>query len=143
VEDVPLLAEHFLRSFAEKTGRPVRRIGPEAMQMLLRHAWPGNIRELSNVIERAAVMARGEEIQTVELPPGGAAGPAAVCRDFDLPLKEGRERIVSEYERNYLSEWLRRLGGNIQLCAKQCGIDPKTLYRKMTEYGLDKHDFRH
>ena len=146
VEDVPVLAEHFLRAFSEKSGRRLTRLSPRAMAALLAYPWPGNVRELANVIERAAVMATGEEVAEVELPAAAPAGRAAAdagrAYDFDQPLKAGRDRVVADYERAYLSEWLRRLQGNLQLCAQHCGVDAKTLYRKMQEHGLHKRDFR-
>jgi DNA-binding NtrC family response regulator len=144
MEDVPWLAEHFLRSFREKTGRSVHCISREAMGALLGYDWPGNVRELANVVERAAVSATGDEVTAVDLTARPPRTPLAEPSpfDFELPLKLGRQRIVADYERAYLSEWLGRLKGNMQLCAQKCGIDAKTLYRKMQEYGLDKRDFK-
>jgi two-component system response regulator HydG len=59
-----------------------------------------------------------------------------------LPFKEGREKVIEEYEKTYLMDCLRRFKGNIGQCAQHCGIDTKTFYRKMQEYGLDKRDFK-
>ena len=143
MEEVPLLAEHFLRGFCTKTGRRLRGFSPEAMAALLNYDWPGNVRELANVVERAAVMAADEHIACVELPRA-----ARVCAETfgmfntDLPFKEGRQRVVAEYEKAYLVTCLRRHKGNIAQCAQHCGIDAKTFYRKMLEYGLDKRDFK-
>jgi DNA-binding NtrC family response regulator len=143
LEDVPLLADHLLKAFAEKSGRPCCRLGREALRALLDYHWPGNVRELANVLERASVAAGGEVIDRVDL--GGApavAGFPPAPFDLEAPFKEGRERLVTEYEKAYLSAWLRRLRGNVNLCAQRCGIDVKTLYRKMQEHGLDKRDFK-
>jgi len=145
LEDVPLLAEHFLRAFGEKTGRAPLGIERDALNALTGHAWPGNVRELANVIERAAVMASGDRIAAVDLPvePAPARETGAAARlDPDLPFKEGRQQVLVEYEKNYLMNCLRRYKGNIGQCAQHCGVDAKTFYRKMQEYGLDKRVFR-
>ncbi len=142
--DVALLAEHFLQAFCEKTGRNVRAIAPHAMRALLEYDWPGNVRELANVIERAAIMANGEVISEIELP---AYTTPARSREADadtlsLPFKEGRQRVIALYEQAYLRHCLRLYHGNIAQSAQHCGIDTKTFYRKMQDYGLDKRDFK-
>ncbi len=144
MEEVPLLAEHFLRGFCDKTGRRLRSFSPKAMAALLDYDWPGNVRELANVVERAAVMAVDEYIACVELPARAARVGAEISGMFsaDLPFKEGRQRVIAEYEKTYLISCLRRHKGNIAQCAQHCGIDAKTFYRKMLEYGLDKRNFK-
>jgi DNA-binding NtrC family response regulator len=144
MEDVPLLTEHFLRSFCEKTGRPLRGMEREVMNAMMDYDWPGNVRELANVIERAAVMVPGDRITAVELParPPRLRTGEPVCINTDLPLKEGRQRVIADYEKTYLVQCLRRYRGNISQSAQHCGVDAKTFYRKMQEYGLDKRDFK-
>ena len=144
MEDVPLLADHILRSFAEKSARNVCRLRHGAMNTLLSYRWPGNVRELANVLDRAAVMASGDEISSVEIAPWKQDDPSTT--NGTLPagatFKEGRQRVIADYERTYLMECLRRHKGNINLCARACDVDAKTFYRKMQEYGLDKSDFK-
>ncbi len=140
-EDIPLLAEHFLRTFCEKTGRRLRGFGGDVMNKLMEHDWPGNVRELANTIERAAVMVNGDLIAGVELS-SGAASRAVASLDTSLPFKEGRQKVIEEYEKTYLTDCLRRFKGNIGLCAQHCGVDAKTFYRKMQEYDLDKRDYK-
>ncbi|MBI3545841.1 MAG: sigma-54-dependent Fis family transcriptional regulator [Gammaproteobacteria bacterium] len=144
MEDLPLIAEHFIRTFCEKNNRKLRGIDRQAMNALMEYDWPGNVRELANVIERAAVMAAGDKITAVELPQRAARAPSTPSRPFatDVPFKEGRQQIISEYEKAYLTNCLRRHKGNIGQCAEYCGIDTKTFYRKMQEYDLDKRDFK-
>jgi DNA-binding NtrC family response regulator len=144
MEDVPLLAEHFLKAFAEKSGRRRLQIGPRAMDQLLACHWPGNVRELGNVIERAAALSQGEVINAVEIPQpmAGAAGERRSEYPLDLPFKDGRAQVIADYERAYLNECLRRFQGNIAQCAQYCGVDNKTFYRKMQDHGLDKRDFK-
>lgn len=143
-EDVPLLAEHFLRTFCEKSGRRLCGFGGGVMISLMEYDWPGNVRELANAIERAAVMATDDQIAFVDLPSRRAPRPVNAHDDagMNLPFKEGREKVIEEYERTYLMNCLRRFRGNIGQCAQHCGIDAKTFYRKMQEYDLDKRDFK-
>jgi DNA-binding NtrC family response regulator len=144
MEDVPLLAEHFLKTFAEKSGRRLLGISHAAMDQLLAYHWPGNVRELSNVIERTAAMTQGDCINAVEIPnlapPLAAAGES--CWPLDLPFKDGRAQVIADYERAYLTGVLKRFRGNVAQCALHCGVDNKTFYRKMQEYDLDKRDFK-
>ncbi|MBI5460848.1 MAG: sigma-54-dependent Fis family transcriptional regulator [Gammaproteobacteria bacterium] len=144
MEDVPLLAEHFLKTFAEKSGRRVLQLAPAAMDQLLAYHWPGNVRELGNMIERAAALSQGEAINTVEIPRpvAGLQGDAHSTYPLDLPFKDGRAQVVADFERAYLSECLKRFQGNVAQCAQYCGVDNKTFYRKMQDYGLDKRDFK-
>jgi DNA-binding NtrC family response regulator len=131
--DIPLLAEHFLARGrgAPEPLRPAR-VAPEAMAMLVSYGWPGNVRELRNTIERAAVMARGPEIRADDLPPrvrvrGGAAALVTAAAERSLPL--------DEVERAYILEILRRSGGKRAAAAEILGMDRKTLYRRLREYG--------
>ena len=144
MEEVPLLAEHFLRGFCDKTGRRLRGFSPKAIAALLDYDWPGNVRELANVVERAAVMATDEYIACIDLPMRSACArvQTAGVLNTDLPFKEGRQRVIAEYEKAYLITCLRRHKGNIAQCAQHCGVDTKTFYRKMLEYELDKRDFK-
>lgn len=144
MEDVPLLTSHFLRNFCERTGRRLRGVDRGAMNALMNHPWPGNVRELANVIERAAVMTTGDQIISVEL---SQHGPRVITRapeqtNLDIPFKHGRQQVVADYERNYLISCLKRYRGSISQCAQHCGVDAKTFYRKMQEYGLDKRAFK-
>ena len=146
MEDVPLLADHFIKTFSEKTGRQLQGISHTALNVMLAYHWPGNVRELANVMERAAALTVGELINTVELivqhtvTPDSSTG--AIRFALDLPYKEGRQRIIAEYEKAYLSECLRRFKGSVADCAQYCGVDNKTFYRKMQEHDLDKRDFK-
>ena len=111
---------------------------------MMDYDWPGNARELANVIERAAVMAKDDHIAGVELPPRPAHSQPGETGNFniDLPFKEGRQWAIADYEKTYLIQCLRRYHGNISQSAQHCGVDAKTFYRKMQEYGLDKRTFK-
>jgi DNA-binding NtrC family response regulator len=128
-EDVPLLAHHFLRRYGLREGREVRRIGAEAMRLLRAHAWPGNVRELEHAMEHAAIMARGEVVTPVDLPPSIEGGGEQRRRRqggqelADLTYTEAREQAIKGFERAYVEALLERAGGNVSEAARQAGMD--------------------
>jgi two-component system response regulator HydG len=131
-EDIPALAEHFLERAAGKLGRPLR-LSPEAVERLLRYAWPGNVRELENAIERAAILARREQIGPEDLPPHVSAG-LLLGPSPTLP----RQTTLAEAEKTHILQTLERFGGNHSGAAGALGIGRTTLWRKLKEYGLEK-----
>jgi DNA-binding NtrC family response regulator len=134
VEDIPLLAQHFLAESARRAKKPVRAIAPAAMQALCRYAWPGNVRELENVIERAVIVARGDTITDVERFLTGEPERARV--DLSLPFREAKARVVEEFERAYIAGVLEAHGGRLTAAAKHADMDPKNFWEKMVRYGL-------
>lgn len=141
-EDIPFMARAFLNDYAAKNGRPGMTLSNEAMELLLRYPWPGNIRELQNVVERAVIVAREDCILPRDLPKGlldlaeddrpaarkGPDAPLGVDRS-DLALPFGLS--LEEAERRYARETLRRLGGNKPLAANLLGVNLRTLYRRL------------
>lgn len=130
-EDVPLLADHFLRKYASQNNRPVSRISPEAMDLLVRHRWPGNVRELENVLERAATLSGTNLILPEDLPRRLQMEPAQVSLS-SIPSR----MPLSELEKLYIQKVLEETGGNKKKAADILGIDRRTLYRMATRLGL-------
>jgi two-component system response regulator AtoC len=130
-EDVPLLADHFLRKFAAQNNKPVSRISPEAMDLLLRYRWPGNVRELENVMERAATLSSTPLILPEDLPRRLQMEPAQMSLS-SLPSR----MPLSELEKLYIQKVLEETGGNKKKAADILGIDRRTLYRMATRLGL-------
>jgi two-component system response regulator HydG len=131
-EDIPLLAQHFLKAFAQENNRSIESISPEAMDLLTAYPWPGNVRELRNAIERMIVLARGHTLTARELPVairemGGGTTPA-------VPSK-GR-LSMEEAEKQLIVRALRAHDGNRTKAAQDLGISRRTLHRKLNEYGL-------
>ncbi len=123
-EDIPLLAEHFLKKYATAMNRPVPRLSPEAVDLLLTYDWPGNVRELENAIERALVISRGAEIQPAHFP-------------FQLqPQSAGNGQTLQDVERAHIERVVRHCDGNLSRAARILGIDRSTLYSKLRRYGL-------
>jgi transcriptional regulator with PAS, ATPase and Fis domain len=130
-EDIPLLAQHFLRRFAKKLGKPLEDIGRASMERLARYGWPGNIRELQNVIERAAVLAPGPIIE-VEL----RLGPPGVIEET-VPLNG----TLEEVERAHIQRMLEETGWLIegkQGAAAHLGLSPSTLRYRMQKLGIKR-----
>jgi DNA-binding NtrC family response regulator len=130
VEDIELLASHFL-SNRMMPGRRTLRISPEALPLLKRYQWPGNIRELRNVIERAMILAEGESVEPQHLPGNLQSKTAA---HFDFP--KGEPPTLEQAEKLYIGRLLRENGGNRARVAKILDISERNLYRKIKEYGL-------
>ncbi len=128
VEDIPALAQHFCRELSQGVGQPVR-ISPEAMDVLLRHSWPGNCRELRHALRSAALMAGGGPVLLVHLPESVRSGGA----------QRGREVLSLEaVERQHIARVLERAAGNRSLAARLLGIDRGTLARKLGPSVPDK-----
>ena len=140
-EDVPAIALHFLAEMAARHGRPVRGLADGARRALLAYDWPGNVRELRNAIERAVVLAEGDQIEAGDLPPQ-LLESAAPLRPVDaaladLPFAEARERAVDAFERAYLQAALER-HGNVSAAARALGLHRQSLQKKLRQLGLTR-----
>ncbi|MFV1986413.1 MAG: sigma-54-dependent transcriptional regulator [Gemmatimonadota bacterium] len=133
LDDIPLLAEHFLSQEAERTGEKSKKIADDAMKVLQDYQWPGNVRELENVVERAVVLTNGATIREDSLPPRLREQPEQPLIQEAPPANPTLEVI----ERAYIEHVLRAEGGNKSRAAEVLGIDPSTLYRKIKRYQLD------
>lgn len=137
--DIPLLTHHFLTVYAEKNGRPVREIAPEAMMILKAYSWPGNVRELQNVIEQAVLLSSREVIAPEDLPEHIASSayqegvaPQESEDIYDVSLRTARER----FERQYLEKVLSRAGGIVAEAARRAGVQRQYFYKKMKQYSI-------
>ena len=128
-EDIPLLMEHFIARFSRLQDRDIAGVSPEVLQILMTHDYPGNVRELENIIEHAFVLCRGSFILPDHLPEslGRTGGPES----------PSRSRVLREMEGGLLYETLRRNGWNRRVTAKELGIHKTTLWRKIKRFGLD------
>ncbi len=124
-EDILPLAREFLRRAARAYGRPARKFTKEAEEALQRHLWPGNIRELLHVVERAALAAGRPEVSPEDLPTGTFGAPEAI-----LAAAVERRWTLRELTDVYIQETLRRAGGNQTLAAKRLGVSRKSLWER-------------
>jgi DNA-binding NtrC family response regulator len=145
-DDIPLLANHFLERSRQKYRNTVKRVSAEAMDELVAWSWPGNIRELQNVIERAVVLAGGNVISGFGLqPPELKRDPStSECSVFSpgVTLRAYKSSVSLEAERRYLYGLLRHTCGRIGTAARLAGLSPRALYEKMRYHGVRKEDFR-
>ena len=140
-EDIPELVAEFMRSSARGLGRAERMISDDAMAALQSHDWPGNVRQLRNIVERLLIMAPGdvgEKISTEMLPPEinmptpTAVGANGASEVMSMPLREARE----VFEREYLMAQINRFGGNISRTAEFVGMERSALHRKLKSLGV-------
>jgi DNA-binding NtrC family response regulator len=138
-EDIALLVMEFLRNNPLAREKGLNRLTERAINQLLAYDWPGNIRELSNVMERAVLRAKGDTVKEVDVPTSGKLdgrrGPAA---HYHLPLRE----FLKGAERDYLAQLLNQYQGGIARCARHASVDQATLHRKIKAHGLRAGDFR-
>jgi len=125
-EDVPLLAAHFLRRYAQRYQKTTQSFAPDAMAALLGHPWPGNVRELDHAIERAVLLAEGDLIRARDLALGAPSDGAAALEQMSL----------EEVERVLVQKALTRTGGNVSEAAKALGLSRSALYRRLKRHGL-------
>jgi DNA-binding NtrC family response regulator len=135
VEDIALLAEHFLARHAEQTGTPVPEIDKYAKRLLETYNWPGNVGELQNAMERACAFAEGGRIRPIDLPPKVAQKVEITDEDekttHHLPIGAGLSDFVRKQEKLFIRETLKYNGGSREKTASMLGVSIATLYRKM------------
>jgi two-component system response regulator HydG len=136
-EDIPLLAEHFFRLYQEKNKKSVKGFLPKTIDTLMRYDWPGNIRELENVIERAILLCRNEYISPKDLPPPLQSEEVGEQPIISIPPGMTLEQV----EKEAILQTLEETGGNRTQTAQILGISRKTLQNKLKEYGLEEKEF--
>jgi two-component system response regulator AtoC len=141
LEDLPLLIDHILSRHPVAIEKKIRQLTPKVLDQMLAYHWPGNIRELENILERAIVKSQGEVIEIVDLP----APPQRIVDAWyigngnrEISLKQW----LSNSEKDYLRSLLIKYRGSISSTAKEAKVDNKTLYRKMRRHGLHKESFK-
>ena len=126
-EDIPLLAQHFLKKFAMENQKEIAGFSPDVTDFLLKYEWPGNVRELENAIERAVILAQNSNIEVTDLP------------HQNLPLARSASpgKMLKEAEKNHILNILTETEGNYSEAARILGISRMTLYNKAREYGIN------
>ena len=132
-EDIPTLAEHFLKKYAEKNQRLIKGFAPKTMDLLVRYDWPGNIRELENMVERAVILCRDEYIQPGCLP-GQFQELAGNEEAGETGVRPGHS--IREVEKELILKTLEQTGGNRTRAAEILGITRRALQYKLKEYGF-------
>jgi two-component system response regulator HydG len=147
IEDVPLLAHHFLRRYAERLAKRVRTLAPEAVELLCGYRWPGNVRELENAIERAVVLCRGDAITPADLPPAISGRTAPLVREapagvddasfLQLSYAAAKEQSLRRFEKSYVDALMRACDNNISAAARKAGMDRSNFKRVLRKYRQD------
>jgi DNA-binding NtrC family response regulator len=141
------LVEHFVAKFNERLGVNILGVTPEAMAALMAHRWPGNIRELENLIERSVLLCENDTISLADLPglieDGIDSGPATDTLPDEMGLKQYVRVFTAKLERARIQRVLIEEGGNVTHASKKLGISRKSLQIKMKEYGLRDIELPH
>jgi DNA-binding NtrC family response regulator len=141
LEDLPLLINHILNKHPVAQEKQIRHVRPKVLDQMLTYHWPGNIRELENILERAIVKCQGDTIDDVDLP-----APLQRVMDRYYQHNGGGELSLKQWllqsEKDYLRGLLIKYKGGISSTAKEAKVDNKTLYRKMRRHGLHKESFK-
>lgn len=136
-EDIPILAQHFVKRFAAQFGRPVEGLTAVALKRLLSYSWPGNIRELSHAIERAVLLGNGPYITPAQI---------ELANEYRAPEEESfrsaKARVVEEFERSYIEQVLIACNGNITHAARAAKKDRRALFELMRKHGIEADRFR-
>ncbi|HEY7977816.1 MAG TPA: sigma-54 dependent transcriptional regulator [Rhizomicrobium sp.] len=139
-DDIPMLVMHFMKRFSATSGLPIREIGEDAMAVLQAHSWPGNVRQLRNIVERLLILATDDAAQMIsaDLLPADLGASSSWNNGgrgdlvISLPLREAREI----FEREYLLAQINRFGGNISRTASFIGMERSALHRKLKSLGV-------
>jgi transcriptional regulator with PAS, ATPase and Fis domain len=140
-EDIPLLAEHFLRRHGRHPDARTTRLQEEDMRLLVEYEWPGNVRELENLVERAIVLGSQSALYSEEMARLRRARPGRrTAPEVDETPREEPELSLAEVERRHILDVLRRCDNNQTRAARILGINPTTLWRKLKAYRDDDPD---
>ncbi|HEY2911128.1 MAG TPA: sigma-54 dependent transcriptional regulator, partial [Gemmataceae bacterium] len=143
-EDIPVLVNHFCQKYARSGAKPPQ-VSDEAMAILMKAPWPGNIRQLENAIERACITTRDGVIQPKNLPAdiaGRAVSKNPFHVDLHRKLPEQMAEITAAFEERYLRRALRRTHGHVGKCAKITGLSRRSITDKIAQYDIDKSEFK-
>jgi two-component system response regulator AtoC len=146
LEDVGLLAAHFLEKHARAMRREITGIEPEALRLLTSHAWPGNVRELENAIERAVAVSGGSTVKAGDLPPEVARSPEPILPPgavlSGMAYRDVVEQAHDRVSREYLVALLGEFRGNVTKAAARAGMERESLHRLLKRHGLRSEDFK-
>lgn len=143
--DIPLLSLHFLQKYSQAYGKDIREISPSAMQALAAQEFPGNVRELENIVERAVVFCQTDTLKVKDLFLESDQGPCFPDMPgdlFHLSFREAKEKMIQMFHAQYIQGLLRESGGNISKAADMAGIQRQYLHRLMKEADISAEEFR-
>lgn len=131
-DDIPLLARHFLATYASEFGKKIADFAPDALQRLAAHDWPGNVRELEHAVQRAVVLSEHNIIHARDL-----SLPSATSAPPNESLREAKARVVGQFEKSYIKSLLRAYRGNITRAAQAAGKNRRAFWQLIRKYRID------
>jgi transcriptional regulator with PAS, ATPase and Fis domain len=143
-DDIPLLLKYFLKRFNFELGKSVTEVPDNVLKFLINYNYPGNVRELSNLIERGIILSKDQTFSLYSLPDIVLHNEKSPALDFALTnsnLKKARQDTLSVFEKKYLIELLKKHYGNVTLAAKIAGIERQSFYRLLKKYDIDPKIF--
>lgn len=144
-EDIPLLIQFFLKKLSNDFQKDIHDIHPQVKEALIKYSWPGNIRELENLLERAYILETSHLLTPESFPAElfeKESSLAVLAMNTDICLSKARQKAVQGFERQYLKELMSRNKGKINQSAQEAGISTRQLHKLMLRYGLRKEDFK-
>ncbi|RJP47429.1 MAG: sigma-54-dependent Fis family transcriptional regulator [Desulfobacteraceae bacterium] len=144
-EDIPILAEVFLARLNARMNRSIKAIHPDVIAAMKRYAWPGNIRELENILERAYILETADTLTPLYFPQellGNGPYRNALAVDAKIPIAEARRGVLEEFEQQYLRLLLTRNKGRVNKSAEDAGITTRQFHKLITRYGIIKEEFK-
>jgi transcriptional regulator with PAS, ATPase and Fis domain len=145
LDDVPLLVFHFLKLHAKRFNKNISDISQDAVSMLMDYDWPGNVRQLENVLERSVILEKTGQVTADTVSKCISAPQKAGFRYFvneNIPLKTLKEQLISKFEQEYIIRLLQKYEGNITAAAQKSGMHYKNFCEKMKKYDISKWDFK-
>ena len=144
-EDIPLLIQFFLKKLSKDFQKDIKDIHPQVKEAFKKYSWPGNIRELENLLERAYILETSDLLTPESFPAElfeKQVSSAVLSMDTGVSLSEARQKALQGFERQYLKELMLRNKGKINQSAQEAGISTRQLHKLMLKYGLRKEDFK-
>ena len=146
LDDIPLLAEHFLKKHQIKGRQPVIGISPSVLHSMMNYEWRGNVRELENLIKRAIIKTEGTTIVELDIPgqnnPPSSADLSESPATTNVPYKKYLDQVLRDAEQKFLVRALKESRGNLNQAARMMDVDRKTIYRKIDEFKIDVSAFK-
>jgi len=143
-EDIPLIAGHLLEKHCILLDKPSKKISSELMDIFLQKTWPGNVREMENVIMQGILFSTDEEIKPrdVNLSDNHRPMPRVETVHQDLPYKAAKEKTLTQFNHGFIGQLLEEYDGNVSQAARQCGLERQALQQIMRRYGIKADGFR-
>ena len=137
LQDIPLLARHFLGRYCAEYKKTITAFAPEAIALLVEYDWPGNVRELEHVVQRAVVLSSGERIESADILIAGARSDSRV-----LSLREQKAHLIAQFEVNYLQRLLAAHQGNVSRAAQAARKNRRAFFELLRKHNIDAEQFR-